>query len=289
MHPATVARLVRSTYAKWNADDGWLFAAAMAAFAALALAPLLVISLRVAEAFGGHALAVHGLALAVTPVVGHGAVRSLQSVAGNARDASNGVLMTALSVAIALFAGSRLFYAVQRALHVMWDTPQRRSASLATTAASFLAAGVLSICVIAGMTALIFGSAAFSGLVHAAGARGALAIAGVHTGVAVMSALLLAPVVAALFKWLPGTQLAWGDVWIGALTTSFGFALAQFAIAFYLASVNLAWTYGSAASVVVVLLWLYYSSYLFLLGAEFTLVYARERGSLRRAAAKSQS
>jgi membrane protein len=63
--------------------------------------------------------------------------------------------------------------------------------------------------------------------------------------------------------------------------------LAQFGIAFYLSSVNLPWTYGSAASVIVVLLWLYYSSYLFLLGAEFTLVYARECGSLRerRAAA----
>jgi membrane protein len=284
MTPDIVARLVRKTYAKWNADDGWLFAAAMAAFAALALAPLLVISLRVAEAVGGRAMVVHGLALAITPVVGHGAVRSLESVASNARDASNSGLMTALSIVIALFAGSRLFYAVQRALHVMWDTPQRRRTSLATTALSFLAAGALSVCVIAGMTALIFGSAAFSEIVHAAGAHGVLAAGGVRTGVAVMSALMLAPIVAALFKWLPGTQLTWGDVWIGALTTTVGFALAQFGIAFYLSSVNLPWTYGSAASVVVVLLWLYYSSYLFLLGAEFTLVYARECGSLREGA-----
>ncbi len=281
MNSDAVARLVRKTYAKWNADDGWLFAAAMAAFAALALAPLLVISLRVAETFGGRATVVHGLALAITPVFGHGAVRSLESVASNARDAHNSMVMTALSVVIALFAGSRLFYAVQRALHVMWDTPQRRSASRATTAGSFLAAGALSVCVIGAMTVLIFGSAAFSQIVHAAGARGVLAAGGVRTGVAVLSAVMLAPVVAGLFKWLPGTRLTWGDVWIGALTTTLGFSLAQFAIGFYLASVNLPGTYGSAASVVVVLLWLYYSSYLFLLGAEFTLVYAREHGSLR--------
>src|ERR1700759_4272582 len=119
------ARLVRKTYAKWNADDGWLFAAAMAAFAALALGPLLVISLRVAETFGGRATVVHGLALAIVPLVGHGAVRSLEAVAENARAASNGALMTSLSVLIALVAGSRLFYALQRALHVMWNTPRR--------------------------------------------------------------------------------------------------------------------------------------------------------------------
>ena len=102
-----------------------------------------------------------------------------------------------------------------------------------------------------------------------------------HAGVAALAAVILAPVVAALFKWLPGTGLAWTDVWIGALTTTVGFAFAQLAIGAYLAYVNLPWTYGSAASVIVVLLWLYYSSYVFLLGAEFTQVYAGMFGSRR--------
>jgi membrane protein len=274
-------RLIRETWAAWNADDGWLYAAAMACFAALALGPLLVITLRVAEAIGGRATVVHGLALVVTPVVGHGAVRSLEAVAGNAREAGNSIYATVLSVAIALFAGSRLFYAVQRALHAMWNTPIRRSASRLTVLGSFVAAGVLSVTVIGGMTAVIFGSAWFSVAVHAAGAHGVLASAWVRGGIAAMGSLILAPIIAALFKWLPGAELSWADVWIGALTTTVGFALAQYAIGLYLAFVNLPWTYGSAASVVVVLLWLYYSSYLFLLGAEFTHVYARELGSRR--------
>jgi len=272
---------VRRTYAQWNADDGWLYAAAMAAFAALALAPLLVITLRVAEAVGSRPVVVHGLALVITPVVGHGAVRSLEAVAGNARGAGNGILATALSIAIALFAGSRLFYAMQRALHVMWDTPLRRRAHLAATLVSFLAAGALTVCFVAVVTIIIFGSAFLSVAVHGAGAQGVLASLGVRAGISVLGAAILTPIVAGLFKWLPGTQLAWGDVWIGALTTTVGFALAQFAIAVYLAKVNLPWTYGSASSVIVVLLWLYYSSYLFLLGAEFTQVYAREHGSLK--------
>jgi membrane protein len=278
-----LGRLFRETYAKWSADDGWIYAAALAAFAALALAPLLVITLRVAEALGGERIVLHGLALVINPIVGHGGVRALNGVVGNARDAHNRIPATILAVVVALFAGSRLFYALQRALHAMWNTPMRRSSNLLTTLGAYLAAGFLSVCVIGGMTALIFGSAIFAAAAHGAGGHGMLASVGVRGGIAVLGALILTPVVAGLFRWLPGTDLTWGDVWIGALTTSVGFALAQLAIGFYLASVNLPWTYGSAASLIVVLLWLYYSSYLFLLGAEFTYVYTREVGSLHGA------
>lgn len=274
-------RIVRRTYAKWTADDGWLYAAAMAAFAALALAPLLVITLRVAEAIGGRSAVVHALGLVISPITGRGAVSSLDAVAGNARTAGNSVLATALSVLIALFAGSRLFYAMQRALHAMWDTPMRRTSNAGATVLSFLVAAVLSVCFIAVLTLVIFGSAVFSAAVHGAGARGAFASAGIRAGVSVLGALVFAPIVAGLFKWLPGAKLAWGDVWIGALTTTIGFAFAQFAIGVYLRNVNLPWTYGSASSVIVILLWLYYSAYLFLLGAEFTYVYATEYGSRR--------
>lgn len=285
----SLGRLVRETYAKWHTHDGWLYAAAMAAFAALALAPLLVITLRVAESIGGRPIVMHGLGLLITPLVGHGAVRSLEDVADNARGSGNGVLATALSVVVAMFAGSRLFYALQRALHAMWKTPVHHSGNVITTLVSFLAAGALSVCVIAGLTIVIFGSAAFTVVVHAAGVTGAGASAGVRAGIAILGAVILAPIVAALFKWLPGTDLAWGDVWIGALTTTAGFAIAQFAIAVYLTLVNLPWTYGSAASVIVVLLWLYYSSYLFLLGAEFTQVYAHMFGSLSTSGAASDA
>ncbi len=253
----------------------------MAAFGALALGPLLGGALRLAEALGEKRTVQHQLAGVIDPFVGHGAVRALDGVVRRGDAAANGLLAEVLAVAVALFAGSRLFYALQRALHVMWRTPLRGATALGSTIASFFAAGVLSVCVIGGLTAVIFGSAAFAAAARGASVHGGLATLGVRVGVAVLGALVLAPVVAALFRWLPGVHLTWGDVWIGALTTTIGFAGAQLAIGTYLQFVDLPWTYGSAASVVVVLLWLYYSSYVFLLGAEFTMVYAREAGSLR--------
>ncbi len=253
----------------------------MAAFAALALAPLLVITLRVAEAIGSRPVVVHGLALVITPIVGHGAVRSLEAVAGNARGAGNGILATALSVAIALFAGSRLFYAMQRALHAMWDTPLRRSAHLAATLVLVprrrRAVGVF----VAALTLVIFGSAFLSVAVHGAGAQGILASLGVRAGISVLGAAILTPTVAGLFKWLPGTQLGLGRR-LDRRAHHHGRLRARAVRDRRLPrEVNLPWTYGSASSVIVVLLWLYYSSYLFLLGAEFTQVYAREHGSLK--------
>ena len=277
----SAVRLVRATYATWSRRDGWLYAAAMAAFAALALAPLLVITLRIAETVGGRPAVVHGLALLITPIAGHGAVRSLEGVAGNAHEGSSTVA-TILSVAIAIFAGSRLFYAMQRALHRIWETPLHARSSVMATVLSFVAAGAISVFTIGALTVLVFGSSVAAAVVHAAGAQGAPAAIVIRIGATAIGAIVFAPLVAALFKWLPGTELDWRDVWVGALVTTAGFALAQALIAFYLARMNLPWTYGSAASLVVVLLWLYYSSYLFLLGAQFTEVYAREVGSRRR-------
>jgi membrane protein len=255
----------------------------MAAFAALALAPLLVITLRVAEAVGGRAAVVHGLAILITPIAGHGAVRSLAGVADTTHRGDS-TFATVLSVLIALFAGSRLFYAMQRALHRIWETPLQRSSSLPVTVLSFVAAGAISVFTIGALTVIVFGSSVAAAVLHAAGAQGQVAAAGVRIGATAFGALVFAPLVAALFKWLPGAALTWADVWIGALVTTAGFALAQALIALYLARMNLPWTYGSAASLVVVLLWLYYSSYLFLLGAQFTEVYARELGSRRNVA-----
>src|SRR5579884_1284632 len=115
----TTLRLVRETYAAWNRRDGWLYAAAMAAFAALALAPLFVITLRVSEIVGGRPAVVHALAIVITPVAGHGAVRSLEATT---TQQNGSTIATVLSVLIAVFAGSRLFYAMQRALHRIWQT-----------------------------------------------------------------------------------------------------------------------------------------------------------------------
>src|ERR1035441_7120721 len=94
---------------------------------------------------------------------------------------------------------------------------------------------------------------------------------------------------AMMFKWLPDTPVAWSDVRLGAIVTAALFELGKLAIGLYIGKQGLESTYGAAASIVVVLIWVYYSSQIVLMGAEFTNVYARRYGSLRRTLSSMQN
>ena len=100
---------------------------------------------------------------------------------------------------------------------------------------------------------------------------------------ATVSLVVVTALFAMIYKLLPDTPVAWRDVWVGALLTSFLFTLGKFAIGFYLAKASVASSYGAAGSVVILLVWVYYSSLILYLGAEFTHVYSMRHGSLRGA------
>jgi membrane protein len=85
------------------------------------------------------------------------------------------------------------------------------------------------------------------------------------------------------FKWLPDTDIAWGDVWLGAIVTAALFEIGKLLIGLYIGKLALESTYGAAASIVVVLLWVYYNAQIVLAGAEFTRVYAESHGSKKPA------
>jgi membrane protein len=86
---------------------------------------------------------------------------------------------------------------------------------------------------------------------------------------------------AMMFKWLPDAEITWRDVWIGAVVTAALFEVGKFLIGLYIGKQGLESTYGAAASIVIVLIWVYYSAQIVLLGAEFTNVYAKQHGSRR--------
>ena len=99
--------------------------------------------------------------------------------------------------------------------------------------------------------------------------------------------LVLTLLFAMMFKYLPDTSIGWRDVWIGAALTALLFNLGKFLIAIYLSKQGLESTYGAASSIVLILVWIYYSAQIVFLGAEFTQVYARRFGSLRAVARQS--
>ena len=92
---------------------------------------------------------------------------------------------------------------------------------------------------------------------------------------------------AMMFKWLPDVSVGWRDVWLGAFLTALFFEVGKAAIGFYIGKQGLESTYGAAASIVVVLIWVYYTSQIILMGAEITHAYAKHQGSLKQQASQS--
>jgi membrane protein len=90
-----------------------------------------------------------------------------------------------------------------------------------------------------------------------------------------------------MFKWLPDAQVAWGDVWLGALATGLLFEIGKFAIGIYIGKQGLESSFGAAASLVVVLIWVYYSAQIVLMGAEFTRAHALQRRPRREASSRT--
>ena len=272
-------QVVRDTFREWFEDNAPMYGAALAFYSIFSLAPLLVIAIGVAGlAFGREAVQTEVLAQ-FTQLLGKEGARQVEIVLRNAAESPSGLPATILGV-ITLFVGATaVFNQLKTALNTIWNVP----ASPSGVVRSFVVDRLLSFAMVQCMGFLLL----ISLLVNAALA----AVSKVFERfVPDMAALLLAAgflfsllvvtvLFAAIFKILPDARIAWMDVWVGALATALLFTLGKFLIGLYLGRSSVASVYGAAGSLVVLLLWVYYSAQVFLLGAEFTQVYARRWGS----------
>ena len=277
-HPRTLRVLLRKTISKWNDDPVLRFGAALAYYTAFAVIPLMVVVLEMAALFVGHN-AEASLLKQIEDIVGQQSAGALGALLDEwQREGATGI---AVSVAIAtLFLGaSGAFDQREDALNAIWGVePKSQESMLVRLRRRFV-------------SILGFLGTAFLLLVSLAMSAGLTAFAQVvstwlpgpdaigKSVSAVMSFAVIAVLFAMIFKLLPRAQVAWSDVWTGALITAGLFTIGKFFIALYLGSSTLVSLYGPAGSFVLILLWAYYSSQILLFGAEFTAVYASDCGS----------
>jgi membrane protein len=187
------------------------------------------------------------------------------------------MLATALGLGTLLFAAIGVVVQLKSALNTVWDIEGPQGSGVWSFVRTYLVslAGVLSL----GFLLLI--SLLFTTGLAATGKYFApyLPEATMQMFGSVASFAIITLPFAMMFKWLPDTHVAWRDVWVGAAITAALFELGKFLIGFYIGKQGLESTYGAAASLVILLIWVYYSSQIVLLGAEFTHVYAKRRGS----------
>lgn len=273
-------QLVRATLRQYARDKAVRLGAALAFFAMFSLAPLLVITIGLASLVSGDAAARAQIVETIGSLVGPEGAEAIGVMLDRARgpDGQGGLRATVFgSLALALGA-TGVFVQLRDALNTVWGV--RR---VGGGVKRFFADRVFTFGVVLAVGFLLLVSLVVTAALAAVGARlEAMLPLGAQVWLVlnfVVSVLVTAFLFAALFKLLPDVRLAWRDVAVGALATALLFIVGQLAIGYYLGASSTASAYGAAGSLVIVLLWLFYSAQIFLLGAEFVQVYADRYGS----------
>ena len=269
-----VLRAVRA----WSDDYAPSMGAALSYYALFSLAPLLLIVIGVAGYFFGEQAARGEIYGQIASLIGPDGARAIEGLVAAARKPESGILAVIIGTALLIAGASTVFGELQNALDRIWRAPARAKSKGWWT---LLRTRVLSFGMILGIAFLLMVSLVVSAMISALGNWW-----GLHLFDIVVSFALMTVLFAMIYKIMPRVRIAWGDVWVGAAVTSALFAVGKWAIGLYIGRSSVGSAFGAAGSLVVVMVWVYYSAQIFLLGAEFTRLYAEERGSRAAPAAE---
>lgn len=275
--------IVKQTFKDWNEDNAMRLAASTACYIMLALAPMIVITLKVLSiVLRGRTDQV--VENQISHLVGDQGAAAIKELIANAQQPGQGTLATIVSLAIVAFSASYVFVSLQDALNTIWEVKPKPDAGWMR----WVRKRFLSIGMVLGVGVLLLASMAVTALLHViidaifgpndAQQRSMLAKIGAYIVDIVVTIAVAWALFIGVFKILPDAKISWRDVWFGALVTAVLFKLGQIAMAFYFAWGSTTSAYGAFGSIVAVLLWAYYSSAIMFLGAEFTQVWARAHG-----------
>jgi membrane protein len=271
-------KLAKSTVLAFIEDEALSRGAAIAFYTVTSIAPILLIVVAVAGLVFGREAAQGAITAQLAGLMGQQTADVLQSAVASAGEKSSGILATIIGIVTLIATASGVFGEMQSALNAIWKAKpegttmsrliRARAASLGLVAAlGFLL--IVSLVVSAGLTA-------FGNYLESVLPFGKVILSALN---AVVSVALISVLFAAIYKVLPDRHLAWGDVIVGAVVTAILFTIGKSLIGWYIGSSAVASTYGAAGGLIVLLLWVYYSAQIFLLGAEFTRVNAHLHGS----------
>jgi membrane protein len=279
MKPSTFFRLLRTTFTEWSEDKAPRLGAALAYYTLFALAPLLLIAIAIAGLVYGEEAAQGQVARELKEAVGRPVAEAVEDLIKHTHRSGAGTLATLIGLGTLLFAAAGLFWQVQDALDTVWKVTPKPGRGLWGIVRDRLFSFVM----VLGIGLLLLASLALTTFLVAVSRYVPLPElpAGISLWQAVnslTSVLFLTLLFAMSYKILPDAKIAWADVWAGAALTAVLFTIGKQLIGLYLGYAGLASAFGAAGSVVLILFWVYYSAQIFLFGAEFTRVYAEQRG-----------
>ena len=270
-------QLLKQTVEEWIEDDAAQLAAALSYYTAVSIAPLLVLVVVIVGLFLGAEAAQGQLLAQLQGAMGKEGSQFLQTVLENADQPTLASMAGILSFIALLWGATNVFTQLHNSLNAIWDVEAEKNAGLWRT----IRARFLSFTMVLGIAFLLLVSLVISTVLTALNHWAHSALPGadwvwqvINLAVSFVVTTLL---FAAIYKVLPDAEIAWRDVWPGAVVTALLFTGGKFLLDWYLTNAGSA--YGAVGSLVVFLLWVYYSAQILFLGAEFTQVYSRYYGS----------
>lgn len=268
----------------WDAANGWLdhrasrTGAALAFYTVFSLAPVLTLSIAIAGFVFGEAAARGEIVDQIGDLVGPQGAQLVQSVLQNASRPGAGFIATVVSIVTLILGANTALAELKTGLDQTWNVPpEKRTGFWYSVRTRLLSVGLILSLGFLLLVSLVI-SAALTALEKFS--RGEMLINTMLTWINFLFAfVLVATLFATIYKVLPSVKIAWRDVTIGSLVTAILFTAGKFAIGAYIGNSGVASTYGAAGSVVLLLIWVYYSAQILLYGAEFTHAFAYRFGS----------
>jgi membrane protein len=280
MNSREIFAMLKKAASAWMEDQAPTLGAALAYYTVFSLAPLLIIAIAIAGLFFGREAAQGQIFDQLRGLLGEASGKAMEDMVQNANaKPATGLVATLIGFVTLLFGASGVFGQLQTSLNAIWRVqPKPGRGVLGIVRDRFLSFGFILVVgflllVSLFLTALI----AFVGQWFGGMAPGMETLAQILNSVLSLAVITL--LFAMIFKFLPDAKIAWRDVWIGALITAALFTAGKFALGLYLGKSGVASSYGAAGSLIVLLLWVYYSAQILFFGAEFTQVYANRFGS----------
>jgi membrane protein len=269
-------KLVTGSLAAWSNENALEWGAALAYYTAFSIAPLLIIALGIVGLFykGDSLLYIHSQ---IGDLVGENAANAITSAIHSARMSEHGLAASIVGVTILLIGASTVFGELQTALNRVWGVQPKPGRFWKY----FFKQRLISFAMILGISFLMLVSLLISALLAAITGYFEYLIPGAnvlwHMLDVCVSFSIVVILFAAIYKIIPDVHIDWQDVWTGAVVTAALFTAGKAAISFYIGRSGVGSAYGAAGSVLIVLAWVYYSSQILFLGAEFTKLYAEQR------------
>jgi membrane protein len=272
-------KLLSATFTKWTEDHAQRLGAALAFYTVFSLAPILLIVIAMAGLVFGQEAAEGQIIGQIQDLVGDDSAKAIQGMLAYARRPSTSLIATGVALVTLLFGATSVFAQVQDALNVIWGVETKSGRGII----QIIKDRFISFVAVLGSGFLLLVSLVLSAALAAVGHTVESVLPAPELILQAINFLLSFVVITLLFamiyKLIPDVLNNWQDVWVGAGMTSLLFTIGKSLIGLYLGKSEVGLAYGAAGSLIVVLLWVYYASQIFLFGAEFTAVYAAFRGS----------